>query len=98
MKEKLKTVNREILMTSDDINLQPTKIHEKKYNDIIKTAVYWNHMEGTGTIDFWQVTQDHSIIITLLHLLETILTSYFSWLLLGCPMVNFGSLSSKQPH
>ena len=40
MKEKFKNVEREILMTSDDINLQPTKIHEKRYNDIIKTAVY----------------------------------------------------------
>ena len=34
-------------------------------------------MEGTGTIAFWQVTQDHSIIITLLYLFETILTLIF---------------------
>ena len=49
MKEKLKTMEREILMTSDDINLQPTKIHEKEYNDIIKTLQYieilWKELE-----------------------------------------------------
>ena len=36
MMEKLKNIERGILMTSDDINLQPTEIHEKEYNDIIK--------------------------------------------------------------
>ena len=49
MKEKLKNMEREILMTSDDINLQPTKIHEKEYNDIIKTLQYieilWKELE-----------------------------------------------------
>ena len=49
IKEKLKTMEREILMTSDDINLQPTKIHEKEYNDIIKTLQYieilWKELE-----------------------------------------------------
>ena len=30
MKEKLKNIEREILMASDDINLQSTKIHEKE--------------------------------------------------------------------
>ena len=36
-------------MTSDDINLQPTKIHEKEYNGIIKTLEYikiiWKELE-----------------------------------------------------
>ena len=49
MKEKLKNMDREILMTSDDINLQPTKIHEKEYIDIIKTLQYieilWKELE-----------------------------------------------------
>ena len=49
MKEKLKNMEREILMTSDDINLQPNKIHEKEYNDIIKTLQYieiiWKELE-----------------------------------------------------
>ena len=36
MMEKLKNIERGILTTSDDINLQPTEIHEKEYNDIIK--------------------------------------------------------------
>ena len=40
MKEKLKNIGREILMTSDDINLQPTKSHGKEYNDITKTLQY----------------------------------------------------------
>ena len=43
-------------MASDDINLQPTKIHEKDYNDIIKTLQYieiiygrnWNYRFLTG--------------------------------------------------
>ena len=44
-----KDMERGILMTSDDINLQPTKIHEKEYNDIIKTLQYieilWKELE-----------------------------------------------------
>ena len=39
MKEKLKNIETEIL-ASGDINLQPTKIHEKEYNDIKKTLQY----------------------------------------------------------
>ena len=60
-------------MASDDINLQPTKLMKKN----TMTQVYWNVMERTETKTFWQVTEDHSIIITLLYLPETILTSYF---------------------
>ena len=48
MKEKLKNIGMEIL-ASDDINLQPTKIHEKEYNDIKKTLQYieilWKELE-----------------------------------------------------
>ena len=39
MKEKLKNIETDIL-ASGDINLQPTKIHEKEYNGIKKTLQY----------------------------------------------------------
>ena len=49
MKEKLKNMETKMLMTSDDINLKPTKIHEKEYNDIIKTLqhieIIWKELE-----------------------------------------------------
>ena len=48
MKEKLKNIDTEIL-ASDDINLQPTEIHEKEYSDIKKTLQYieilWQELE-----------------------------------------------------
>ena len=39
MKEKLKNIETDIL-ASGDINLQPTKIHEKEYNGIKKNLQY----------------------------------------------------------
>ena len=49
MKEKLKNMETKMLMTSDDINLKPTKVHEKEYNDIIKTLqhieIIWKELE-----------------------------------------------------
>ena len=49
MKEELKNMETEILMTRDDINVQPTKIHEVEYNDIIKIlqyiAIIWKELD-----------------------------------------------------
>ena len=48
-KEKLRKMETEILMTCGDFNLQPTKIHEKEHNEIIKTLQYteiiWKELE-----------------------------------------------------